>query len=264
MGIINLTPDSFSKDGLYSNERITAIDLALNQAEQMIADGADFLDIGAESTRPGATKVSEAEEEKRLLPVVRELAQSCKVPISVDTYKPGVAQKALNLGAALINDIWGLKAPDDPGHRMARVVGEAGVPVIIMHNKLEPVYQCLMDEIIISLEDSLNIAARFGVKTEQIILDPGIGFGKTYQDNLAALRHLDRLKVLGRPILLGTSRKSVIGLTLNLPVSERVEGTITTCIWGLMKGANILRVHDVQAVSRAVKMYEAIRREDIQ
>jgi dihydropteroate synthase len=257
MGIINLTPDSFSGDGVYS--KTNNIDQALKQAEQMIADGADFLDVGAESTRPKAARVSETEEEKRLLPVLRELIPACKVPVSIDTYKPGVAEKALQLGAAIINDIWGLKAPDDPGHRMARVAAEARAPVIIMHNKPEPVYDQIMNEITTSLADSLRIAAESGLPTERIIIDPGIGFGKSYQDNLTVLRRLDELQRLGRPVLLGVSRKSVVGLTLDLPVTERLEGTIATCIWGITKGVNILRVHDVKAVSRAARMCDAIR-----
>jgi dihydropteroate synthase len=259
MGIINLTPDSFSGDGVYS--KTNYIDEALKQAEQMIEDGADFLDVGAESTRPKAVPVNEAEEEGRLLPVVRELVPACKVPVSIDTYKPGVAEKALNLGAAIINDIWGLKAPDDPEHRMARVAAEAKVPVIIMHNNPEPVYHRIMNEIAASLADSIQIAAESGIPAERIIIDPGIGFGKNYQDNLEVLRRLDELQSLGRPVLLGTSRKSVVGLTLDLPAEERLEGTIATSIWGITKGANILRVHDVKAITRAARMCDAIRSE---
>lgn len=257
MGIINLTPDSFSGDGVYS--RTNYIDEALRQAEQMMADGADFLDVGAESTRPKAERVGEAEEEKRLLPVLRELIPACKTPVSVDTYKPGVAEKAIALGAAIINDIWGLKAPDDPGRRMARVAAEAKVPVIVMHNKPEPVYKDIMAEIKASLEESIQIAVESGLPAEQVIIDPGIGFGKTYPDNLTVLRRLDELQCLRRPVLLGTSRKSVVGLTLDLPVSERLEGTIATCVWGIAKGASILRVHDVKAVFRAARMCDAIR-----
>jgi len=257
MGIVNLTPDSFSGDGLFSTTNY--IDQALKQAERMIADGADFLDVGAESTRPHAPKVSESEEEKRLLPVVKELISAVKVPISIDTYKPRVAAKAIHLGAAMINDIWGLKAPDDPEHRMAQVIAEAKLPVIVMHNQAEPVYRNIMQEIVTSLADSIQIAANFGFPVERMIIDPGIGFGKTYQDNLVVLYHLAELQVLGRPVLLGTSRKSVVGLTLDLPVAERLEGTLATCIWGVTKGAHILRVHDVKAVFRAVRMCDAIR-----
>lgn len=256
MGIINLTPDSFSGDGVYA--KTNYIDEALRQAERMMAEGADFLDVGAESTRPNALPVSEAEEEKRLLPLLKELIPACKVPVSVDTYKPGVAEKAIALGAAMINDIWGLKAPDDPERRMARVAAQANVPVIIMHNKTEPVYGNIMNEILESLADSIQIAAKSGLPAERVIVDPGIGFGKTYQDNLTVLRRLDELQSLGRPVLLGTSRKSVVGLTLDLPVAERLEGTIAACLWGISKGADILRVHDVRAVSRAARMYDVL------
>ncbi len=257
MGIINLTPDSFSKDGLAGRNSI--IDAALRQGEQMIADGADFLDIGAESTRPGAERVDEAEEERRLLPVVRELAAVFNVPISVDTYKPSVAAQALNMGAAIINDIWGLQSPSDPEHRMAQLVAETKAPVIVMHNQAQPGYTHLWREVIDSLDQSIALAESFGASRSQIVVDPGVGFAKTYQDNLVILQQLDQLKVLGCPILLGTSRKSVVGLTLDLPVAERMEGSLATVIWGAAKGANIVRVHDVKATVRAVKMFDAIR-----
>lgn len=256
MGIINLTPDSFSQDGLYRNKDY--IDAAVRQAQQMIADGADILDIGAESTRPGFAQLPEEEEERRLLPALKELVNAVDVPISVDTYKPGIAEKALAAGASMINDIWGLKAPNDPQHRMASIVGTSGAPVVIMHNQGQPGYTYLVKEMVDSLSESIDIALHHGIQLEQIIVDPGIGFGKTYEDNLKVLQNLDQLKVLGRPILLGTSRKSVIGMTLNLPVDERVEGTIATTVWGIAKGANIIRVHDVKAVSRAIKMCDAI------
>ena len=257
MGIINITPDSFSKDGLYAKENY--IDRALTQAEQMVRDGADFLDVGAESTRPGYRKLDAGEEEKRLLPVIRELSGAVKVPLSVDTYKPEVAEKALNLGAAIVNDIWGLQSPDDPGRRMAQVAAKAEAPVIVMHNRTEPGYDCLMNDMIGWLGQSFAIAAAAGIRSERLIVDPGIGFGKTYEDNLKALRDLAALKVLGKPILLGTSRKSVIGLTLDLPVEQRLAGTIASAVWGMMRGAAIIRVHDVREVTRAIRMGEAIR-----
>lgn len=257
MGIINLTPDSFSGDGLYGRNEY--IDLALKQAEEMVALGVDFLDIGAESSRPGAPTVSEDEEKARLLPVLKELIPAVELPVSVDTMKPGVAEAALKMGAAIINDIWGLKAPDDSERRMARIVAEAGVPIILMHNRLKAEYAFLIEEMIDSLNESIAIAVDAGVRREQIIIDPGVGFGKTYEHNLHVLKNLDRFQELGRPILLGTSRKSVIGLTLHLPVTERLEGTIATVVWGINLGANIVRVHDVSAVSRAVKMCDAIR-----
>lgn len=257
MGIINLTPDSFSQDGLYS--RANYIDRALAQAEQMVKDGADFLDVGAESTRPGYRKLDVTEEENRLLPALRELRSTVRVPLSVDTYKPEIAAQALELGADIINDIWGLQAPDDSGHRMAQVIAAAGAPVVVMHNREEPGYDHLMKEMVAWLGHSLEIAAAAGIRADRMLVDPGIGFGKRYEDNLTALRNLSQLKILGKPILLGTSRKSVIGLTLDLPVDQRLEGTIATAVWGMFQGANIIRVHDVREVTRAIRMGEAIR-----
>jgi len=260
MGIINLTPDSFSKDGLHGG--FNAIDAAIEQAQQMIAAGADILDIGAESTRPGGAPVSEEEEAARLFPVLKELVKAVDVPISIDTYKPVIAEKALDMGATIINDVWGLRWPHDPEHRMAKICGEADATVVLMHNQSQPGYQNLMSEVIDSLSESLEIAVKYGVDPEKTIVDPGIGFAKTYEDNLNILQNLNELKILGRPVLLGTSRKSVIGLTLNLPVEERMEGTIATVVWGVAQGAGIIRVHDVQAVSRAVKMCDAIRKQE--
>lgn len=262
MGIINLTPDSFSQDGLYPKS--AWIENALCQARQMVADGADFLDVGAESTRPGAAPLPESEEAKRLFPVLRELVKAVSVPISVDTYKPGIAARALEFGAAIINDIWGLNASEDPHHQMAQVVADAQATVIVMHHQAQPGYQDLIGEVIKFLENSIEIAIRAGVDLERIIVDPGIGgggFGKTQHDNLLLLQQLDRLQILGRPILLGTSRKSVIGTALDLPVTDRLEGTIATNVWGVAKGANIVRVHDVKAISRAVRMCDAIANE---
>jgi dihydropteroate synthase len=258
MGIINLTPDSFSKDGLY--RETDWIGNALRQARQMVADGADFLDVGAESTRPGAAVLPEDEEAKRLFPVLRELVATVSVPISIDTYKPQIAVQALKMGAAIINDIWGLNAPTDPGHRMAEVVAQSDAAVVIMHNQAQPGYQDLISEVITSLNHSIQIALDAGIDPERIIVDPGIGgsFGKTRQDNLLLLRQLESFKVLGRPILIGTSRKSVIGAALDLPVTERLEGTIATNVWGVTQGANIVRVHDVKAICRAVRMCDAI------
>lgn len=258
MGIINLTPDSFSQDGLYRGENY--IDAAIRQARQMVADGADLLDVGAESTRPNGARVSEEEEGKRLLPALKELLQAVEVPISVDTYKPGVAEQALNIGPVIINDIWGFKSPNDPERRMARVAGDAKAPVILMHNQAQPGYRFLMQEIVESLGESITIGLEHGVVLDQIIVDPGIGFGKAYVDNLKVLQNMDQLKSLGRPILLGVSRKSVVGLTLDLPVEQRLEGTIAATLWGVTRGADMVRVHDVKAVARAVKMVDAIIR----
>jgi len=256
MGIINLTPDSFSNDGLYG---VNLIERALRQATQMVADGADFLDLGAESTRPGFQRVDDAEEARRLLPVLKELVAAVNVPISVDTSKPAIAEKAVNLGAAFINDIWGLQSPEDPECRMAQIIGSSKIPVVVMHNRTKPAYQFLIKEIVESLSISMEIAARYGASAEQIIVDPGIGFGKSYADNIKTLQNMDQLKVLGRPILLGVSRKSVIGETLNLPAEERVEGTIAATVWGIATGGvDIIRVHDVKAISRAVKICDAL------
>jgi dihydropteroate synthase len=258
MGIVNLTPDSFSQDGLY--HRSNYIDRAIRQAWQMVADGADFIDVGAESSRPGSTPLPEEEEARRLFSVLQELVTAVSVPISVDTYKPRIAARALESGAAIINDIWGLSAPDDAGRQMAQVVAAAGATVVIMHNRAQSGYQDLVREVIAALEHSVGIALNAGIDCQRIIVDPGIGgsFGKTQHENLLLLQQLQRLKVLGRPILLGTSRKSVIGTALNLPVSERLEGTIATNVWGVSQGANLVRAHDVKAVSRAVRMCDAI------
>jgi dihydropteroate synthase len=258
MGIINLTPDSFSQDGLY--RETDGIEHALQQARQMVADGADFLDVGAESTRPGSAPLPESEEAKRLFPVLRELVKTVPVPISIDTYKPQIAVRALEMGAAIINDIWGLNASDDAQHRMAEVAAQGGATVVIMHNQPQSGYQDLIREVIASLNNSIQIALNAGIDPDRIIVDPGIGgsFGKTQHDNLLLLQQLGRLRVLKRPILLGTSRKSVIGTALDLPVTERLEGTIATNVWGVIRGANIVRVHDVKAICRAVRMCDAI------
>jgi dihydropteroate synthase len=258
MGIVNLTPDSFSQDGLY--HRTNYIDRAIRQAAQMVADGVDFIDVGAESSRPGSTPLPEEEEARRLFPALQELVTAVSVPISVDTYKPRIAARALEIGAAIINDIWGLRAPDDTGRQMAQVVAAAGATVVIMHNQAHSGYQDPVREVIAALEHSVGIALNAGIDRQRIIVDPGIGgsFGKTQHENLLLLQQLQRFKILGRPILLGTSRKSVVGAALDLPVSERLEGTIATNVWGVSQGANLVRVHDVKAVSRAVRMCDAI------
>lgn len=256
MGIINLTPDSFSRDGL--GQKTNMIDGAIAQAVQMVADGADILDLGAESTRPGAVPVDAAEEGRRLFPVLKELVKTVDVPVSVDSYKPEIVEKAIEYGASIINDIWGLRAPGDPEFRMAKIVAAAKLPVVIMHNRSQAGYEDVVNEVIASLNESIEFALKMGIDLDKIIVDPGIGFGKTYEDNLLLLNNLEQLKVLGRPILLGVSRKSVIGKTLDLPVEERLEGTIAANVWGVAKGVNIVRVHDVKAISRAIKMCDAI------
>ncbi|KXG45106.1 dihydropteroate synthase [Tepidibacillus decaturensis] len=249
MGILNVTPDSFSDGGKYNQ-----LAIALEHAKKMIADGADIIDVGGESTRPGHQEISVEEELERVIPVIRALAKEIKVPISVDTYKAEVAQQAIEAGAHIINDVWGFKK--DPN--MAKVVAEYQVPVILMHNRMNMEYDSLMDDIIADLRESIQIAITAGVKADQIILDPGIGFAKTYQDNLQVMNRLDEIVALGYPVLLGTSRKSIIGNTLHLPVDERLEGTAATVAMGIVKGCKIMRVHDVKEMKRVCKMMDAM------
>ncbi|MHB9134259.1 MAG: dihydropteroate synthase [Armatimonadota bacterium] len=259
MGILNITPDSFSGDGLAGS-----LEQALQRAEVMIADGADILDIGGESTRPGAEPVPLEEELSRVVPLVRALAARFPVPISVDTYKSAVARAALDAGATLINDISGLRF--DPA--MAGVVAAAKAPVVIMHIKgtprtmqQQPSYQDLMTEVCDYLQESTAIAAAAGIPRDQVILDPGFGFGKTVEHNLELVRRLRELTSYGQPVLLGTSRKSTIGKVLgDLPPQERVEGTAATVALGIANGADIVRVHDVKEMARVAKVTDAIVR----
>lgn len=251
MGILNLTPDSFSDGGRFM-EREAAID----RAHQMVDEGADIIDVGAESTRPGSEPISAAEELKRLMPVLEVLVEQIPCPLSVDTYKSEVAEEAAKCGAHILNDIWGLKY--DP--ELARVAGEYGLPLILMHNQRGTAYGDLMGEVIASLSNSIATAVERGVPRENIIVDPGIGFGKDTNQNLEVLRRLGELRVLGCPILLGTSRKSVIGNVLGLPVNERMEGTAATVALGISAGANIVRVHDVKEMVRVARMTDAILR----
>lgn len=252
MGIINVTPDSFSGDGLLNRRRLR--DSVLAQADRFMEEGADILDVGAESTRPNARQIPAAEELNRLLPVLEVLAKESPLPISVDTYKAAVAEEALESGADIINDIWGLQA--DP--EMATAVAKHKAPVIVMHNQESCVYHDLMLEIANFLYKSIEIAEAAGIPKERVIIDPGIGFGKTVEDNLSVIERLHELKALGCPVLLGTSRKSVIGKTLNLPVTERAEGTAATAAAGIMRGADIIRVHDVKEMTRVARMTDAI------
>jgi dihydropteroate synthase len=249
MGILNITPDSFSDGG-----RIRSVSAAVDHTAQMIADGADMIDVGGESTRPGAAKVSEEEELERVIPVIEALSVRFDIPLSIDTYKANVAEQALEAGAHIINDVWGGKADT----RMAGVAAEYGVPLILMHNRRERNYTSLIPDMISDLEQSISLALKAGVAQQQIILDPGIGFAKTWEDNLVVMRELQRFVALGYPLLLGTSRKSMIGKILDLPVEERVEGTIATVCLGVAKGCQIVRVHDVKEVTRAVKMMDAM------
>ena len=249
MGILNVTPDSFSDGGKWNS-----MDNALRHAEAMIAEGADILDVGGESTRPGHTPVSAEEEAARVLPVIEALNSHFDVPISVDTFKASVAEVSLQAGADLVNDVWGLKY--DP--QMASVIAKYNAACCLMHNKEKAEYNNFLVDMLAETQECVNIARRAGISDEKIILDPGIGFGKTYEMNLEAMNHLELFQHLGFPVLLGTSRKSMIGLALDLPVDQRVEGTIATSVIGVMKGCAFVRVHDVKENKRAVQMTEAI------
>lgn len=269
MGILNLTPDSFSGDGLLNEGDTTAA--ALKQAMQFMAAGADILDIGGESTRPGAQSVSADEEKSRVIPVIQALAHAdLNAVLSIDTYKADVAEEAIKAGATWVNDVWGLRA--DP--QLAEVAARHRAPIILMHNRSKPgnaelqaklggryvgmEYDDLIADVSRDLLESAEIALRAGVAREDIILDPGIGFGKTVEQNLSLLNRLDAIKALGYPVLLGPSRKSFIGYTLDLPPDQRLEGTLAACAVGIQRGADILRVHDVEPVVRLTRMTEAI------
>ena len=249
MGIINLSPDSFSGDGLGED-----IESAVAQAKRFIAEGADIIDVGGESTRPGSEPVSPDEEMRRVIPAIERLAGELAVPVSIDTYRSEVASHAVEAGAAMINDVWGLKR--DP--KLAQVAAEAGVPIILTSNQRDTVFQDIMSEVISSLEKSINMAMEAGVTWQNIIIDPGIGFGKSLEQNLEIICRLAELKVLNRPILLGTSRKSMIGLVLDLPPDQRLEGTAATVAIGIANGADIVRVHDVKQMVRVCQMSDAI------
>lgn len=251
MGILNVTPDSFSDGGKYNN-----LDSALRQAEKMVDEGADILDVGGESTRPGHVQIGDEQEIRRVVPVIEALKKRFDVPISIDTYKGNVAEAALMAGADLLNDIWGFRYDE----RCAELVARYDVAVCLMHNRNNTEYLDFMPEVIEDLCLSLSIAEKYGVKKENIMLDPGVGFGKTLEQNLMVMNHLEDIVEMGYPVLLGTSRKSMIGLTLDLPVEEREEGTIATSVIGAMKGCGYVRVHDVEKNVRALKMTDAILR----
>ena len=251
MGILNVTPDSFSDGGKYND-----MDHALKQAERMVEEGAAILDVGGESTRPNHIKITSAEEIERVCPVIEALKTRFDVPISLDTYKSDVAQAGIEAGADLLNDIWGLKWDGT----MAKVIAEAGIPCCLMHNRKDTNYQNLIEDVLADLQESADMALAAGIAREHIILDPGIGFAKDLDQNLSVMKHVGRLKELGYPVLLGTSRKSMIGLTLDLPVTEREEGTMTTSVMGLMAGCSIFRVHDVKTNIRGLSMAQAILR----
>lgn len=251
MGILNVTPDSFSDGGKFHG-----IDAALKRAEQMKREGAAILDIGGESTRPGFTTVSAEEEMERILPVIGAIKQRLDIPISVDTYKSAVAKAAILEGADLINDIWGLKGDA----YMASVIAQNKVACCLMHNRTDMAYGNFVNDMLADLEESVNIALQAGIAGDKIILDPGVGFAKSYEQNIEVLRHLDRVNTLGYPVLLGASRKSVIGLTLDLPSDKRLEGTLVTTVAAVQMGCSFVRVHDVKENYRAIQMAQAIYR----
>jgi len=263
MGIVNLTPDSFSGDGMYAyGVRRTAYGAQdiVEYVEKMVRDGADIIDIGGKSSRPGAKSVSIKEELARTIPVIKGLAKKIKVPISIDTSKPEVARQALDHGAVMVNDISGLRSP-----KMAKVIAQYKAGLVIMHMKgnprtmqRNPAYKSLIDEVLVYLHRVIEMAWEAGIDREKTIVDPGIGFGKTVGHNLEILKNLKEFKVLGRPILVGPSRKSFIGKILNVGPQERIFGTVSSCVLAVKNGANIVRVHDVKAVKQALKVSEAI------
>ncbi|MCX7747356.1 MAG: dihydropteroate synthase [Clostridia bacterium] len=252
MGILNLTPDSFSDGGKYWD-----FDAAVKRAKELVQEGADIIDVGGESTRPGHEPVDADEEIKRVIPVVERLSQELTVPISIDTYKALVAEKALSAGASIINDVWGMQR--DP--MIAGVAAQFDAGVVMMHNQSHKEYQDLMGDILKFLKRSIEIAESAGVKKEFMMVDPGIGFGKTYTHNLEVMKRLKEFSSLNLPVLLGTSRKSFIGNTLDLPIDERVEGTGATVALGISCGVDVVRVHDVKEMARVAKMSDAILRQ---
>jgi dihydropteroate synthase len=255
MGILNITPDSFSGDGLLTND--DPVTTAVERARAMVDEGADLLDVGGESTRPGHAPVDAADETTRVVPVVRALRAALpQIPLSVDTTKADVAAAALDAGAALVNDVWGVDT--DPAR--LRLAVRRGVPVVLMHNRVEARYDDVVTEVVAELKAAVDRAVALGVPEDAVIVDPGIGFGKTPEHNLALLRDLAALRALGRPVLLGTSRKSTLGRLLGLPVEERLEATLTTTALGIAAGVDIVRVHDVRANVRAARMADAIVR----
>ncbi|MNV48863.1 Dihydropteroate synthase [compost metagenome] len=250
MGILNVTPDSFSDGGLWDKP-----EEAVRHALQMAEEGADIIDIGGESTRPGHVQISAEEELSRILPVIEAIRDAAPhIPLSVDTYKAEVARQALAAGSHIINDIWGFKADPD----MAQIAADAGCPVILMHNRHDRNYRELGDDMVADLEESINLAVSAGVSPENIILDPGIGFAKDYEENLRAMMLLDRLTEMGYPVLLATSRKRFIRTVLDLPADDVVEGTAATVAFGIAQGCQIVRVHDVRLIKRTVAMCDAM------
>ena len=249
MGILNITPGSFSDGGTHNS-----LDSALFCAEKMIADGADIIDVGGESTRPGYTQITENEECERILPVIEAINSRFDIPVSVDTYKAGVAQNAIEVGAHLINDIWGFKYDKN----MAKVVANYGVPCCLMHNRTNACYNSFLDDVICDIKESINIALNHNIDKDKIIIDPGIGFAKSYEQNLEITNNLQIFHSLGYPLLYGASRKSMIGNALNLPTEERLEGTLATTAIAVMKGCMFVRVHDIKENKRVITMTERI------
>lgn len=249
MGILNVTPDSFSDGGKFNN-----LDAALKHAEEMIKDGADIIDIGGESTRPGHQVITDEEEIARVTPVIEAVKKNFDVPVSIDTYKGAVTLAALQAGADLVNDIWGFKHDE----RVAEYTAKYNAACCLMHNRNEAVYNDFQADFLADMQECVAIAKKANVPDDKIILDPGVGFGKTYEMNLEIINHMEIMHKLGYPILLGTSRKSVIGLTLDLPADQRVEGTLATTVMGVMKGCSFVRVHDIKENYRIIKMTEAI------
>ncbi len=249
MGILNVTPDSFSDGGKFNE-----VERAVAQAKKMVAEGADIIDIGGESTRPGAKYVSVEEELQRIIPVIKAISKEVDVVISVDTYKAEVAKKAIEAGAHVINDVWGGKADE----QMVHVAAELDVPFIIMHNRDNRNYKSFMRDALYDLHECVQRAKQAGVKEENIILDPGIGFAKDVKENIEMMQNLDKLVALGYPVLLATSRKSMIGAVLDLPANERLEGTGATVCYGIQKGCHIVRVHDVKEMARMAKMMDVL------
>ena len=249
MGIVNVTPDSFSGDG------VTDHGAAIEQGLRMVAEGADLLDVGGESTRPGHQPVTVELELERVLPVVERLAREAGVPVSIDTWKLPVAEAAVGAGATIINDVWGLQRSPE----LARLAARDGLGLVVMHNQSGTEYADLMGDLLASLRRSIAVAEAAGVPPDRVIVDPGIGFGKTAEQNLVVLRRLAELASLDRPVLVGTSRKSFIGRILDLPVDDRLEGTAASVAVAILRGASIVRVHDVRAMARVARVAEALR-----
>lgn len=270
MGILNVTPDSFSDGGKFNK-----MDAALKQAEKMIREGAKIIDVGGESTRPGYTLISDEEEISRVVPAIEAIKERFDIPVSLDTYKAGVAKAGIESGCDLINDVWGLKVSDvlkensktfaetnvtDTGYpagansKLAEIVAGSGLPICIMHNKDNTNYNNFVPDVVSELKESLDIAHQAGIEDSQIILDPGVGFGKNFEQNLLIIKQVDKLRELGYPVLLGTSRKSVIGLALDVDRGERMAGTVATTVMGLERGCRIFRVHDVKENYQAMMM----------